>query len=401
MGSGNRLSRSAFVSSAIAGSAMLLLRPPTAAAAIDEEVDPVAVPALEAHVASESAHPALGTRLDSIESTGVGAPSTQDGTIEQPASKSIWQFQPVDSRKAPFRLGVDGASFNGTWNTIANFGYNCAGGGLKLVSHEPVLAWALEQDYNDGSTQDMETYIQFQSSDDSVGLRLFMWKIKRNATSYADVLHSSTIMGNPLSVTFPDASTPQGIPTAQFEKGVLRLMPFNDVSTQMQVKAGKGQSGSIALGYNAVDGVMALAPSSASSALISVAGRPASLWLSSSPLGAPGQSISVGSRNNTAVAYFDLAECNQAVKGLVIRSRAAGGQTGELVALLAADGVTNMGGFDRHAYLNIRKISAPPEAALNRYDCKLWFDATAGSAKLTIMARDAEGIVRTGSVRLS
>jgi sulfate adenylyltransferase subunit 1 (EFTu-like GTPase family) len=75
-------------------------------------------------------------------------------------------------------------------------------------------------------------------------------------------------------------------------------------------------------------------------------------------------------------------------------------QSGDLFA--AQDSSANvLSRFDKNGYWMTRKSSAPADADLATGELALWFDSTAGAAKLMVKAKDAGGTVRTATIALA
>lgn len=64
-------------------------------------------------------------------------------------------------------------------------------------------------------------------------------------------------------------------------------------------------------------------------------------------------------------------------------------------------GGTVLGTISENGYFTTRKTAAPADAELATGELAIWFDATAGSAKLMVKAKNASGTVVTGSVPLT
>jgi hypothetical protein len=64
-------------------------------------------------------------------------------------------------------------------------------------------------------------------------------------------------------------------------------------------------------------------------------------------------------------------------------------------------GSNNLSSISENGYYMTRKIAAPADAELATGELALWFDATAGAAKLMIKAKNASGTVVTGNVALT
>jgi hypothetical protein len=57
--------------------------------------------------------------------------------------------------------------------------------------------------------------------------------------------------------------------------------------------------------------------------------------------------------------------------------------------------------LDKDGYPILKKTAAPADASLNANEVALWFDATNGSAKLMIKAKQANGTVVVGEIALA
>jgi hypothetical protein len=61
----------------------------------------------------------------------------------------------------------------------------------------------------------------------------------------------------------------------------------------------------------------------------------------------------------------------------------------------------NLGEISVARSVCVQKTAAPDSADLTANQCSLWFDATAGAAKLMVKAKDAGGTVRTATIALA
>jgi hypothetical protein len=76
-------------------------------------------------------------------------------------------------------------------------------------------------------------------------------------------------------------------------------------------------------------------------------------------------------------------------------------QSVDIVRILDTDGTTVLHRINKDGYAVIKKTSAPADADLSANEVALWFDATAGAAKLKIKGKNASGTVVSGEVALT
>lgn len=76
-------------------------------------------------------------------------------------------------------------------------------------------------------------------------------------------------------------------------------------------------------------------------------------------------------------------------------------QTGNLQQFTDTDGTTIFSRFNKDGYFMTLKNSAPADADLATNEMAIWFDSTAGAAKLMVKAKNASGTVVTGNIVLS
>lgn len=151
-----------------------------------------------AAVSAVVALPALAApRTASAEAEFIPASTLQGGTIANPVRETIWSFQPVDPRTAPFRWSVGGAAFNNRWNPVMYFGFNYEPTGLPTRAGEPRAAWVIEADYDDGAKRTIEQYCEIASADGRLRVRPFFFQVRRDATTYETFMTRSSVQATP------------------------------------------------------------------------------------------------------------------------------------------------------------------------------------------------------------
>lgn len=199
-------------------------------------------------------------------------------------------------------------------------GYNTNANGVRVVNAEPGLSWAIEANYNDGSAdRKMEVYAQYTPETGNYR-RPFFFQINRTTKliSGAEIVGAAV---NGLNIMEDDGNV-TGIPCAKFSKALSLFYGYTGLDTAIKVIGATGRNGQLWLGRDGVSNTLILSTVSANSAeFIMGNGTMEVMWMFSTPIGAAGAAISVGSQDNSAVATFDVAPSNAGVKGLVVRCK--------------------------------------------------------------------------------
>ncbi len=201
------------------------------------------------------------------------------------------------------------------------------------MAGEPVAAYVIEADYDDGAKRSVELYAEVSSAGGEPSVRPFFWQFRRDATSSRTFVTRATVVGDPFVVQTPEHSD-----LAMFERN-RTLLPASDpdldnglyvlappTRTAFLRLAGDGSTGGFSLGAS---------PASPDQAYVELNNRVVG-WFFSAPRGVPGASFAVGAHDNSAAGVFAVGDSQIDVMALVARGR--GSQRADLQHWQAADG---------------------------------------------------------------
>jgi hypothetical protein len=175
-------------------------------------------------------------------------------------------------------------------------------------------------------------------------------------------------------------------------------------SNQRVAVAGAGLSYSFNVGGTGIDsagyaigGATAFAPSSGWMVLASGFASPGATQFGR---GYFTRSIQYAPSNAQLVNTLGYFEANATTEEQVVIEQYPA-QTTDMVSLVTDTKAAILSRFNKDGYFMTRKTAAPADADIATSEMALWFDNTAGAAKLMIKAKDSGGTVRTGSVSLT
>lgn len=331
-------------------------------------------------------------RVQAVESGGWGkdVQGTQGGTVAAPASTRIWSFQPTDAAKAPFRWVIGGASFNGTWDTVMYLGYNVADGGGRAVSAEPQFGFMIEQDYKSSPTANpwVEAY--------------FMWG--------HSALTGLTPTRRPIFMRF-DRTTGDMVGFDLVTKGI----SFLDWGNEAQIATIEDRTGSFRIMGHAsqtLDSVLSVTAQNAKQASFQLSGGNGTFAVNS--LAAQQWAIAIQGTNVLRLGPTKAAVGGELEIGtLNVQTQAAQKDNNPTLFLkrVAAQSTrlmewkdesnNRLGAIHTDGAISTFASAVPTDGAVDTGEMVLWFDKTAGAAKLMVKARNAAGTVVTGSVALA
>lgn len=335
---------------------------------------------------------ATDSRLGAVESGGWGkdVQAVQGGTVAAPTPTRIWSFQPTDAAKAPFRWVIGGASFNGTWDTVMYMGYNVADGGGRAVSAEPMFGFMIEQDYKPsaGANSLLEAY--------------FMWGHPS--------LTGLTPTRRPIFLRF-DRTTGDMTGFDLVTKGI----SFLDWGNEAQIATIEDRTGSFRImGHAAqtLDSVLSVTAQNAKQASFRLSGGNGTFEVNS--LAAQQWAVAIQGTN-----VFKLAPTKAAVGGeleggtLTIQTPTAQKDAQHTLQLRRIalqttrlmewrdESNARLGAIHTDGAISTFASTVPTDGAVDTGEMVLWFDKTAGAAKLMVKARNASGTIVTGSLALA
>jgi len=148
--------------------------------------------------------------------------------------------------KAPFSWQITGAPFGGVFDSVSYFGYNTAGAGGKVVQHEPMLTWNIEQHYMQGSQPTLETYWEFRNTASTRNVRPLFLQFNRDTGDITRYTFSGP------SFLFQDA--PKGLtddpaPWLQLYPGTINVRPSPKRPAQVILGTPPGEPSLIDMTY--------------------------------------------------------------------------------------------------------------------------------------------------------
>ncbi|MEA2443116.1 MAG: hypothetical protein QOJ12_408 [Thermoleophilales bacterium] len=295
--------------------------------------------------------------------------------------------------------GSDGSG-GAIFDPVSYIGYNDSNHGHAINPDEPVTAWVLEGDYDNGSIRTMEHYLEARSINQTVSMRPLFFQTKRDATTPEGFLTLAEVWGNPFVIKTPqnDSSnylSPGGAMVEFRKNETFFYSTRSDADNVLHVRAPSGHNSKIMLGANGVSDSYRIETSLAGRMDFAVAGQEV-LRLYGFPGGGGGIAVG-GANDNSATGLFAVSP-NTGQRAVVARGRQ--GQTQPILEIQDG-GAVQLGGFDKGGFFFTKKTSAPSDSDVANGQLFLWFDQTPGKPKLVVKARDSGGTIRTGSVALS
>jgi hypothetical protein len=111
--------------------------------------------------------------------TNTSTPSVQCQSTMGSAGNLIQQSVSSDASKAPFGIVEAATNFDGTYDWVRYQGYNAGSGGGPILSTEPTLYWAMEQDYLYGGTHFFEHYLSWIPAGSTTQVRPIFFQFNR------------------------------------------------------------------------------------------------------------------------------------------------------------------------------------------------------------------------------
>lgn len=301
-----------------------------------------------------------------------------------PLPTTIFEIQPPDTSKAPFRLVLSATNFFGVDDEVLYFGYNVAEQGGKAVDGEPSFGFIIEQDYFQSGTQHtLEAYWEFANSSNSRRYRPFFMQFNRETGAMNACQFTSP------SLLFRPLPTVEGIedpPYLSVHPGVIQMTPPLGVGSQVDLRAPSGRHSLITLGDN---GVYAAASIQTLNAFqLQFGCGTARMYLFS------GAGLAINAYENTQA--FVVASMTGARVAVV---RQGPQQVGSMLELQDVSKAV-MSRFDKAGYFMTRKVAAPSDSDLANGEMSIWFESKLGASRVMFKAKDASGTVVVGSVAL-
>lgn len=309
---------------------------------------------------------------------------TQAGSLRRPTRTAVWNFQPRDPDKAPFRLEIAGRHFNDTFDTVMYLGYNTGGTGRRVVRTEPAFRWCIEQDYNDGARRLVESYFEYshRSYDRRAPplgptRRPIMWQFDRETGQN----HQFELRGT--TFTFSDWDT--GTPFASWGKSGLALGGAAPTSQSLALRAPEEHGSAFIMEH---DGRAAIAISTRTdSALVAVGGHPTVFLFR--------RRMSIGLEDNRAgLTVQDLAGADAIV------ARQGTEQHGDLLAARNQSGSQTYWRIGPQGLMILGETVAPADDKLNPGEVAIWFDPRPSGLKVMFKGKAADGTVGAASMAL-
>lgn len=332
--------------------------------------------------------PILAADLNAFEDfmvAGMIGDEAQGGTVGAPTSRTVWKFQPKDTNKGPFQMVIGGTTFNTTWDTVMYLGYNVADGGGRSLTSEPAFYWAVEQDYNDGTKHNIESYFEFVSSDGTFLRRPIFFQFNRSTNA----LENSVIRVNNLQLT--DWTTSTETVFASWNKNSLSLKGWTALDTTLELLApSAGQGTHLSMQYG---NTYTFAIDTISTTETALTHGGATMRMFSSGTGR----ISVFAEDNSTARFSILGE-SAAIPTFAVKADAA--QSDSLISALSSAGV-KLTHLNKSGYFMTRLHAAPADADVATGEVALWFDQTIGATKLMVKGKDSGGTVRTATIAMA
>lgn len=317
-------------------------------------------------------------------------PGMQGGTTGAPEETTLWQFQPRDTARAPFTWHVHGATFNGTWDPVMYFGYNCTGAGGRIVAGEPSFRFAIEIDYEhtEGQNHWLEAYFEWDAPSGAsapMDGRPFFWRFDRTTGTIVGF----DIKSKGIAFTHWDNDSNQFGSLGPTGLSLGSLGPVaNNNGVTLALNPAVGFGSAFQMQHGAANAWI-LSTNSSTNVALTVGVTP-TMWFYAGR-------VSLGIEDNSAVFTAQDA----AFGGDVFVGKAhASGQTGALFQAESSGG-TAWWKVNQNGYPIVAKTAAPADAELAAGQCAMWFDSTNGAAKAMFKAKQADGTVRTGAVNLA
>ncbi|MDQ3897254.1 MAG: hypothetical protein M3326_08460 [Actinomycetota bacterium] len=302
-----------------------------------------------------------------------------------PAATTIFEIQPADTTKAPFRLVLAGGEFFGVRDEVLYFGYNVGAYGGKVLDNEPTFTFNIEQDYfQSGTAHTLEAYWEFVNANGSRRYRPFFMQFDRDTGAMnACQFTSPSVLFRPL----PTVEYAEEPPYMTVQPGTLQMTPRPGTSAQLDLRAPTGGHSVISLGDNgryAASSIQTLGGSQ-----LQFACGTARMFLFS------GIGLSVNVYENRQA--FLVASTNG---GRVAAIRQGPDQAGSLLELQDTSQAVQSR-FDKSGYFMTRKVVGPGDADIATGELAMWFDPKPGASKVMFKAKDANGTVVAGAVSLA
>lgn len=297
----------------------------------------------------------------------------------------MWNFQPRDPAKAPFRLEIAGRRFNDTFGTVMYFGYNTGGTGGRVVRTEPAFRWCIEQDYSDGTKRLVESYFEYSHSSYDrrapplgPSRRPIMWQFDRETGQN----HQFELRGT--TFTFSDWDT--GTPFATWGKSGLALGGAAPANQSLTLRAPEEHGSAFIMEH---DGRAAMVIAThTDSATIAVGGHPTVFLFR--------RRMSVGVQDERAgLTVQDVAGADA-----IVARRAARDQRGDLFAAHNESGSQTYWRVGPQGLMILGNTVAPSDDELNAGEIAIWLDSRPAGPRLMFKAKAADGAVKAASVAL-
>lgn len=326
-----------------------------------------------------------GDRADLRPASGRLGDQTQAGSRAHPTPTTVWNFQPRDPGKGPFRLEIAGRRFNGTFDAAMYLGYNTSGSGARAIDAEPAFRWCIEQDYDDGEKHLVESYFEYshRSYDRrkpplGPARRALMWQFDRETGQN----HQFELRG--ATFTFSDWDT--GTPFASWGKAGLALGGSLPTSQSLKLRAPEEHGSALIMEH---DGRTALAIATGTDrGSVAVGGQP-TLFLFR-------RRMAIGVDDDRAgLTVQDAAGADAIVASQGRRQR------GDLFAARDQDGSTTYWRVGSQGHMIVGRTAPPADDELNPGEVAMWLEARSGSPRVMFRAKDADGTITSATVALA
>jgi hypothetical protein len=301
------------------------------------------------------------------------------------------RIDPQDTSIGPATWTVGDNIFGAQRDFFWQMGYNNSGQGGRVLSSEPSFTWSIESN----NQNSLIAYWEFFDSTGSFSFRPFTVTIDRTASSI-DLASKTIMLGCPI-IQFVRPSDQSKF--AQFSPSAIDFYNPSATASTTTLRLNTQVSGSVSQMKFQVD-VATTSLQMTSWAYYQTEfqqnGRNL-LYLQNDNVGDWG--VNVG--NDTSIVASLLVDAignNTTFPTAIVKGRAS--QTGSQLEIHDSSDVI-LSRFDTNGYFMTRKTSIPADAALATGELALWFDSTAGAAKLMVKAKNASGTVVTGSLALA
>ena len=118
-------------------------------------------------------------------------------------SSGHFELRDVGSGHGPHTWSHQTDIHNGTVNPLMSLGYNADGAAAPVVAGEPVVAFAIEADYDNGSVRSWESYLQVFSASGTRSGRPMGFAGERDASTRSALLRDATFVGSAVYFNYP------------------------------------------------------------------------------------------------------------------------------------------------------------------------------------------------------